>query len=129
MIEIDFGDVQEQVNLDAGLYRGTISKIELGDSRSTPGQKVINVEFALNDTNGRKLWETFSLQSNALWRLKEFLVGLGFEVPQGPFQFPDEEVLGMEVEVQVAIEPHWQNSQKMVPKVVKVSRAEGADWG
>jgi len=129
MIEIDFGDVDVREKLE-GLYRGRITKVEGPvPSRSTAGQFTINVEFFLEDTGNRKIWETFSLQGNALWRLKEFLVGLGIEVPEGKFQFDPAAIQDMEVDVQVAQEPHWQDSTRMIEKVVKVTRAEGVNWG
>lgn len=77
----------------------TIFNIEYKNAKSS-GQPMVVFEFKHVGSN-RKAWRNFSLQPQALWGLKEFLVNLGIDETEleGKFDFDSDEFLGEEVEL------------------------------
>lgn len=113
-VQIDFDGVSTSgfTPLENGNYPATVTKIELSAGQQS-GAPVINAEFTLTELNGRKHWETYSLQANSLWRLKTAIVDLGLEPPSGPmdeqalFEWMQSTWLQMDVVLEITKEPHW----------------------
>jgi len=107
-ISIDFtgaGEGGDYEVLEGGMYKATIEKIEQGNSRA--GKPKLEWTFNLTDENNRKMWKNYSLQPNALWGLKADLTTLGFEIPDGPFELPIEDLIGMPVLLEISKKDHW----------------------
>jgi hypothetical protein len=108
-ISIDFtgaGEGGDYAVLEGGTYKATIEKIEQGTSAANKPK--LEWTFNLTDENNRKMWKNYSLQPNALWGLKGDLVTLGFEIPDGPFELPIEDLIGMPVLLEISKKDHWQ---------------------
>jgi hypothetical protein len=127
-IEIDFEGVSNEgfPLLDEGLYEATITAIKPGLSQAKKPK--LEVTFTLKDMNGRLMWANYSLQKDSLWKLKQDLVSLGYDVPEGKFDVPVEEMMGMAVQLQIIHKPHWEDASKMVEEIAKMTRSDGVDW-
>jgi hypothetical protein len=108
MREIDFSNVQDQsVTLPEGVYSVVIENIEFNTEK-----QYYNWQFGIIECeeeehkgafNGRKLWAITSLKENALWKLQQFLKGLGEddEALASSFTFDEERYLQQECKVLV----------------------------
>ena len=77
-IRVDFTDVDGGFDLlEKGVYDAVVYNVEVRDSRA--GKPYINWEFKITGPTGegRRQWYTTSLQSQALWKLKQLLIRLG----------------------------------------------------
>jgi hypothetical protein len=111
IIDIDMEGVQEGGSfkvLDPGVYGAQITACELSAQPGPSGYKYFEFTFLLKDMNGRRLWKNYSISPGALWGLKTDLIRLGIEVPDGPFQFDTEEVIGKTCKLKVGQKPHYQ---------------------
>ena len=92
-IKVNLHDIPSN-DLGEGVYLARVEKMEVQPSKSTAGAQVLNTEFTILDgeSNGRKCWDNFSLQPQALWRLRDFVKALG--VFPGPEGFRTEELIG-----------------------------------
>jgi len=97
----------------------TIAKIEMKDSKSS-GQPMVVFEFK-HETSNRKAWRNFSLQAQALWGLKQFLIeiGVGEEELEEEFDFEPDEFIGTEVDLYFSPPRDWNG--KSVQDIVGVS--------
>lgn len=80
--EVDFSEVQEFEALDKGEYSATIVKCSYVEPASEDKYPYLNVEFDVTEpgSENRKLWKVWSLSPKALFRMKQDLENLGFDV-------------------------------------------------
>ena len=108
-IKVDFSGVEAGGGfkpLVAGAYSGTIFDIEQKKGQES-GKPYLAMTLKLNADEdrgviaGRQAWSNFSLQPNALWKLKQLLVRLGFEEDalDGITDLDVTELLGLDVTV------------------------------
>lgn len=92
-IRVNLKDIPSN-EVGEGVYLVRVEKMEVLPSKSTPGAEVINTEFNVMDGDhaNRKVWDNFSLQPQALWRLRDFVQALG--VFPGQEGFRTEECIG-----------------------------------
>lgn len=117
-INVDLTNIPEGPEaLPQGEYLCQVNKIEMKDSKNTPGNKNLEVEYTvlknINDLNlevsGRKTFDTLSLSQAALWRLRDWIQACGvFPGPQG---FKTEEVIGAQVIVGLVQEQRMTRDQ------------------
>lgn len=118
--------------LEPDKYQAVITKAEVKPSKSS-GDPTLYLEFAAGDEGRNLRWNT-SLNSKTLWRLKRFLVNIGIEVPDGPFEFDEQDLVGIECVVDVGVEPHYRDPARKQNRVLNVlgpnseEDAEGS-WG
>jgi hypothetical protein len=110
-IPVDLTKVETQDAIPEGEYLVQVSKVETKDSKRTPGNKNLEVEYTVQDgpAHGRKIFETLSLSPKALWKVSEFVNACGvFPGPQG---FKKSELLGAFLHVAVKNEQRMQQDQ------------------
>ena len=111
-IKLDFSATQDNdfSPLDAGTYDATIFTIEQKLGRESK-QPYLEFTYQLSDGSNRRLWQNFSLQPQALWKLKQHLVALGQDPEKlaGEFEFDPRKLLGTAVAVSV-VTSTWQGS-------------------
>jgi hypothetical protein len=94
--------------LAEGSYLCRIDKAELRDSRNTPGNKVLHVEYVVNNdtehpnANGRRIFDDLSLSQNALWRVKQLTEAA--QLFPGPEGFDSVALIGLWLRVGVTLE-------------------------
>lgn len=83
-MNIDFSSVPSREPLEEGTYLLTVAKAE--EKLSSTGNPMISIEYDVTSTadgevveGGRKLWDNYSLQSQALFKLKELFDALGMD--------------------------------------------------
>lgn len=92
--------MQVDVNLEAvrdsviseGIYTLRVTGADIEESRSTPGAHNLVVQSQViseGEYQGRNAFDNFSLQPQALWRLKEFITAVGGPVSASGFQTED----------------------------------------
>lgn len=133
-IQVDMTGVTTEgpAPLDAGKYPAVISKAEIKDSKNS-GTPTLYLDLAVGEEGRGMRWNT-SLNERALWRLKLFLVNIGIEVPDGPFEFDEQELVGVECVVDVATETHYRDPSRKMNRVTGIlspdSEEEGeGSWG
>lgn len=85
-----------------GRYVGKLKSWEQAEG-SDSGQPYLACKFSVN---GATVYDNFSLQPQALWRLKGYLQALGTEVPDGAFDLDMDECIGVEVGVEITNEKY-----------------------
>lgn len=83
-MNIDFSSVPNREPLEEGTYLLTIAKAE--EKLSSTGNPMIALEYDVSATadgevveGGRKLWDNYSLQAQALFKLKDLFNALGMD--------------------------------------------------
>ena len=111
--------------LEADDYPAVITKSEVKPSKSS-GEDTLYLELSVGEEGRNLRWQT-SLQQNTLWRLKRLLVRLGIEVPEGPFEFDEADLVGIECVARVTVEPHYQDKTRKTNRVQDILGPQGED--
>ena len=106
VIRIDFSGVSSEggsVLLPEGLIKLEIAEITQEEGEDS-GQPYLKFKFKVAEGKyeGKAAYDNFSLQSQALWKLKKLLETLGVEVPDSAFDFDSEEIQGLIVTADIA---------------------------
>jgi hypothetical protein len=110
-ITLNLQDVQTELEaIPAGNYPVVVAQMTEGVSKSS-NQPMLTAKLRIEggDFDGRMLFDHFSLQTQALWKLKRFMGALGFgeEVLEDPaYELEPEDFVGMEVTASVIVEPY-----------------------
>lgn len=135
-IQVDMTGVSVEgpLPLEPGKYPAVVTKAEVKPSKSS-GNDTLYLDFNVGEEGRGMRWNT-SLEPKSLWRFKRFLVNLGIEVPDGPFDIDEQELVGLECIVDVGVEPHYRDpgrKQNRVLQVLGTEQAEEAEgegsWG
>lgn len=91
--------------LEDGNYNARITKIESRESQA--GSTYLQFEFTITDAvaKGRKVWDNYSLNEKALWKIAGLLSALGYEV-DGELEFDPGELMGRELNITVGTEDY-----------------------
>ena len=126
-IQIDFTGVTDEgfEVLEPGIYDANLYNIKQEVGKES-GKPYLSFEFVLPTQNKRHLWSNFSLQPQALWRLKQVLVVLGVPAEQlvGSLAFEPSDLLGKAVRLRVTIEDYQGRSQNAVADILASSTTE-----
>jgi hypothetical protein len=104
-IPVNLRDIPEIESVPEGKYLCRVDKIEMRDSKNTPGNKNLHVEYIVtggSEFDGRRLFDELSLSMKALWRVRDFVEACG--IFPGPDGFKTEEVMGAHLYVGVIME-------------------------
>lgn len=112
-IQLDMTAVDQL--LEEGIYNLVVEDAVVKDSASS-GKPILNLRFQVQDSN-RKLFETFSLQQQALFRLRDFLVAAGIELK--PTGFDTLEILGATVRAKVVKESYEGKERNKIQSYLK----------
>jgi hypothetical protein len=113
--------------LEAGIYPAVIAKADVHDSKNS-AEPTLYLDLSLSiededtgETEERTMrWNT-SLQPKQLGRFKELLNRLGFDYPEeGPFEFDEAELVGIECRVRLTQEPHYRDPERMTNRVAEI---------
>ena len=133
-IQVDMTGVTAEgpAPLEPNKYPALITKAEVKDSKNS-GTPTLYLELSVGEEGRNLRWNT-SLNSSALWRLKRFLVNLGIEVPDGPFVFDEQELIGIECVADVSQEPHYREPERKQNRIVNIlgsmdEESDGGAWG
>jgi hypothetical protein len=123
--------VEGPTPLEPDTYDAVITKADIHPSKSSQND-TLYLEIAVGE-EGRNLRWNCSVAGDSLWRFKKLLVRLGFEIPEGPFEFDEKELIGAECQVKVSLEPHYQDPSRKTNKITAVLGPDGEEgegsWG
>lgn len=114
--------------LPSGGYNARIAKIE--EKKSQAGNMYLSFEFNVTDNGSyknRKIWESFPLTENALWKLKQVLDAVGVDT-SGEVDFSPQLVMGRELHLEVDVEESTMNG-KPRNRVTRISEAKDSEVG
>lgn len=81
MINLDFSSVPSREPLEEGLYIVTIEKAE--EKTSSTGNPMIALTYNVEEVEGqRKLFDNYSLQEKALFKLQSLMKALGYDTSE-----------------------------------------------
>lgn len=119
-VVLDFTNVQggSFTPVPEGEYNVVLEKAEMKKAK-TDGSDMISVTWSITDEEyeNRKLFENYSLKPQALWKLKNTLGALGFDV-SGALEFDVEDLVGQEAVALVVIET-YEGKEKNTVKEIK----------
>ena len=89
-----------------GVYTVKVNEAELAESQT--GNPMVKFVFEVTEgkNKGAKLFENCSLQPQALFKLKNLLMALGYDIPEGAFDLEVDDLLDLECQVEVAHEKY-----------------------
>lgn len=106
-INVNLAGVKTELEaVPAGTYEAVVASAQVTEAKSS-GKPMLSVKLRIEapeELNGRMLFDNFSLQSQALWKLKRWLLALGYE--------PDE------LETNLELDPEELVGQTCYPVVV-----------
>lgn len=111
----------------AGNYDVSIVKAESTLAKSS-GKPMIAVQYRIGDGEheGRVLFDNFSLQPQALWKLKTLLEALEWGgTEEDGLEFHPDELIGAQLTVAVAVEPGQRGDMRNVVKGYGAGDEEG----
>ena len=111
--------------LEPGKYPATITKAEVKNSKSSD-LPTLYLELAVGEEGRSLRWNT-SLEKKALFRLKRVLVNIGIEVPDGEFEFDEQDLVGIECVADVGVEPHYRDPGRKQNRVLGILGPSQAD--
>lgn len=124
-MKINFNDIPETNSFDPipeGDYEVLVTGAQFKQSKTNKTMLVITYSVQDEDYGNRKLWQNMVIAPNSLWKIKETLVGLGFE-PEGDFDLDPDELLGCDGIAEVIVEKSYRsddlvNSIKRIKAVI-----------
>lgn len=123
-INLDFSSVPSREPLEEGVYLVQIA--EAVEKTSSTGNPMISVTYDVLSTQdgdtvdgGRKLWDNYSLQAQALFKLKELCGALGIDTT-AVVDLELSDLVGQQVLVKVIQETYNGELQNRVKKIFAV---------
>lgn len=117
-VNLDFSNVPDRVALPEGVYQGTISAAEM--KTSSTGNPMLAVTYDINADDGvHKVFDNYTLVERAMFKLKDLLKALGYDV-SGSLSFDEADLIGGMVNLKVVQEEY---NGEIVNRVKKVMQA------
>lgn len=117
--------------LEAGFYPGTIAKADIHDSKASQEPTLYLDVVVTGEIEGEEVertlrWNT-SMQQKQLGRFKQLMERLGIELPDGPLEFDEEDLVGVECKVRVTQREAYNDPERMTNNIPS-SGIYGADY-
>src|SRR6516164_11385946 len=109
-IDLTGVSTQGRPPLDPDDYPAVITKADIRPSNSS-GEDTLYLQLSVGDEGRNMRFRPLSLQQQGLWRVKRLLVNLGFDIPEGPFEFDEADLVGVDCMARVRSEEHTSELQ------------------
>jgi hypothetical protein len=115
------------------MYPATITKADIHPSKSSQ-EDTLYLDLAVGEEGRTMHWNT-SLQEQSLGRLKQLLLRLDFDIPEGSFEFDEQDLVGVECQVEVTLEAHYRDPKRKMNRIAAIYGSEGPNeeeeqsWG
>lgn len=134
-IQVDLTGVSVEAPppLDPDIYAAVITKADIHPSKNS-GDDTLYLSLGVGD-EGRNMQWTCSVSvehPKAMWRFKRLLVRLGFEVPEGPMDFDEADLVGLDCRVRTILEPHYRDPDRKTARIAEIMGPDETDdesWG
>lgn len=122
VVSVDFTDVESGggVPTPDGYYVAEVTKAEQEVSQN--GNDMITVRWKTNI--GSNVFDRFVLVPQSLWVLRTALECMGFDVPDGPFDFDVDDLVGNSCGIEITNEEYEEKDQPRVTGYLPVDTAE-----
>lgn len=121
-LNLDFSSVPSREPLEEGMYLLQIAEAQ--EKISSTGNPMISVTYDVISTHegeevpgGRKIWDNYSLQAQALFKLKELLSALGIDTA-AVVEMEVSDLVGQQVMAKVIQEPYNGELRNRIKKIV-----------
>lgn len=101
-VPIDFSEVQDFEALEKGEYSCIIEEVRYVEPQSDDKYPYLNLMLTVTEDgeyNNRKLWKIWSLSPKALFRMKQDLENLGYDVDEIEIDYDEDTMLVLEPEL------------------------------
>jgi hypothetical protein len=126
---VDFTDVEGGFEvLPEGTYRAVVDAIERQTSQRS-GEPMLVWQYKVTEGKhkGTIVYDFTSLQKQALFRLKQRLQALGYEVPDGPLTFDTDDLIGTPVVLQVGPPRKDNDGNPRTNLIAVMAQSEGSE--
>jgi len=109
--------------LNEGTYAVKVKEAEIKASKSS-GEDVLEVQFEVTSKKGKGhiLYHVCSLQPQALFKLKQLFIGIGFKFPENKaFELEADDLVGLESTVEVINKEHEGKEYSNIAKFISES--------
>lgn len=105
--KVNWDEVAASEEIAEGAYPARIDNVEERESKTKPGTYYWNMELTMLEEphTGRKVWDIFSLQPRALWKLRNLCETLDIDL-EGRDDLDTEELVGQEIGVNIVPETY-----------------------
>ena len=112
VVSVDFTDVESGGGMPTpdGYYVGEVTKAEQEVSQN--GNDMITVRWKTN--TGSSVFDRFVLVPQSLWVLRTALECMGYDIPDGPFDFDPEDLVGNTCGLEITNEEYEEKDQPRV---------------
>ena len=115
--------------LNEGTYAVKVKEAEIKASKSS-GEDVLEVQFEVTSKKGKGhiLYHVCSLQPQALFKLKQLFIGIGFKFPENKaFELEADDLVGLESTVEVINKEHEGKEYSNIAKFISESEEDDDD--
>lgn len=96
-------DVETNFRFPEGTYEAKVVACELGESKRSDDSLIIwKFEITEGPYAGKSINHKTSLGEKSLWKLKQLLEALNYEIPEDDFELDPDEVMDSELAIQIA---------------------------
>ena len=129
-IDLTGVSTQGRPPLDPDDYPAVITKADIRPSNNS-GEDTLYLDLSVGDEGRNMRFRPLSLQPQVLWRVKRLLVNLGFEIPEGPFEFDEQDLVGVDCMARVIVVPHYRDKSRKTNEIQEILNEDGseAEWG
>lgn len=134
-IQVDLTGVSVEAPppIEPDIYPAVITKADIHPSKNS-GDDTLYLDIAVGDDGRNMRWNcsVSTEHPKAMWRFKRLLVRLGFEVPEGPMDFDEADLVGLDCRVRTILEPHYRDPARKSAKITEVMGPDESDdesWG
>ena len=122
VVSVDFTDVESGGGMPTpdGYYVAEVTKAEQEVSQN--GNDMITVRWKTNA--GSTVFDRFVLVPQSLWVLRTALESMGYDIPDGPFDFDPEDLVGEKCGIEITNEEFEEKDQPRVTGYMPVEIAE-----
>ena len=117
MVNLDFSNVKSRDPLEEGLYLLTIEKAE--EALSSNGNPMIKVTYKVDDHEGYKVFDQYTLIESCMFKVKEFFDALGMDT-SADIDMDISELVVQQVTGTIFQDPYQAEMKNKVKKVYKV---------
>jgi hypothetical protein len=123
-LKVNFEGVEASGNVREGRQLAKVKEVELKETEA--GNEYLNWVLS---AKGGTIYHTTSLQTQALWNLRNMLEAMGMEVPESELELDLAEFVGMEVGVEVEHETYQGKKKPRVIDLFTVEELDGEEDG
>jgi hypothetical protein len=126
-VSVDFSNTQGNNKMPEGDYQVRVKEVELGESQAGQPKLDFKLEVTEGKHEGKILYQTCSLQPQALFNLRNLLEAAEYPIESGAFDLDIDELIGLELGVTVEHEEYQGKTKNRIVDFFSLSEMESED--